>query len=80
MASTSVVVGRTWTQIDTGPDTVNVQPERKRCQIFVNDTTPPATEFGITINPEDFRLIELESGENLYARSIGGNVNITVTD
>ncbi|MCP4088193.1 MAG: hypothetical protein GY746_00140 [Gammaproteobacteria bacterium] len=81
MASTSVTVDRNWTLISTGPqDATSVQPERKRCQVFVSASTPAASEFGVTVNPEEMINALLEIGENLYGRSMGGNVNLTVTE
>lgn len=80
MSSSSVTVDRNWTLIASGPiASVSVQPEIKACQLFVDTSTPDSSEFGITLNPSEMSNILLETGENLYARSKGGNVKLTVT-
>ncbi len=81
MPSVNVSVDRNWTQLETGASvSLNIQPKNKRCEWFVAASTPPATTSGAIINPEDFRNFDLDSGENLYARSTGGTVVIQVTD
>lgn len=81
MTSTNTALTEAWTQIDTGPKTgINVQPRTERCEIFVETSEPSATTNGIIINPDDFRNVDLESGENLYAKAHRGTTVITVTD
>lgn len=80
MPTVNVTVGTTWTSIQSGEqERINVQPRVSRCEIFIGTSLPAATAIGVVINPEDFRNVDLETGEELYARSLKDTVTLAVT-
>ena len=80
MPTTFPVLTQAWALISSSQDVpINIQPKVKSCQWITSTTLPPSGAIGNTLNPEDFRTITLQSGDNLYAKSSVGTTELGVT-
>lgn len=81
MATTSnIVVDNNWTLVLSGPtsEAASIEAVSLSAQIAMSENLPAASLVGFRMNPSETYNFTLNTGENLYAKSDTGSVELVL--